>query len=915
VDPGQVSDTAVAHLSEEGQTEVETLEQFGDPDDDAVLTAESPVREVKEPKANDTDEPEKLRKSLRPILEKRSKVESDNTGDESDEGTDIPEQLAALGQDTTELERPTNADELEKVPVSPQSIKSLRIRDTEQDDDSLQSDEDNERSEEDTEDSRDTTKATSTVSPTVWRQPDPRLRSVRRQPQLNVQGTTTTTQTPLRQRAPLPTVSPVAQVGNLAREADDDDQSLAEDVGRLTKEQRKWAGNVLMALGLPSTSSQARVLGGAVAASRRIKDKGSERVKKLAGPLLKTVLDAGRPPWKDAAVAMAATGAKVQLDLLSIPKANRKLVPLKADSGENQAFWIEQTDAIGNRDKSFLCKPRNFGNDSETQASGGPKGGEVAREALAGRAAHFLASINLDIGMPETHVVKLDSEYVPGQSEKDPPVTCSVQEFRPSQGSVKGVGSDVLDQLDGDQIACLSIADTIMLNTDRHAGNLLLNGNDIVPIDHGESFAEPNEVGLARIRVALGGAHNALLGIPKAHEPMSTGVSSKVSTLLDAGQLSTSLKKDRDTTAAVHGDMKGMISDDAIEVSRRSAAFVKLAAGAKLSPAAIQVALGSGANELLDVHHVDELTFTKRASSIIKKAAEMQSVIKDVCLASGSEYAALCNEVKNLGWEVQDRGAPPNPSHFMLCDPMMMLSAIKNQTPPRKRGPAPKGAGANPKEADKQAAAGRKAEYDAKEAEGQANFNKIQRESISLDDARQIIMVIRKTTIDTLLKFIPAKEQQRMNQEQLRIAALPKDEQYDECGELSRQLNEMAFDFQKDKFDQLAKTYQWESIYEFTPPFERGMVHEYPNAKRALGGADVLGAMGSLNALEQGWADGTLAKKVVSEFGLYADDYAKQGQLPASDPDVKGLRNAPDAATARQYEQKLSAKIKAKNTQ
>lgn len=188
-------------------------------------------------------------------------------------------------------------------------------------------------------------------------------------------------------------------------------------VDKLRPDQRRWSDNVLRALKLKSKGSQARIIAGAVATAEEIGRTTPADAQK-ATQLRDSVLAAGNPPWGDMTRAMAAGAAKAQLDLLSIPPNQRRLQPLDPGAvGVNAAFWVNRRDADGQTRASFLCKPANT---LITKAVDGvPLCGEVIREALSGRAAQtFAQQTGIDIGMPETHVVKLDANVLP------PPSAC-----------------------------------------------------------------------------------------------------------------------------------------------------------------------------------------------------------------------------------------------------------------------------------------------------------------------------------------------------------------------------------------------------------------------------------------------------------------------------------------------------------
>ena len=197
-------------------------------------------------------------------------------------------------------------------------------------------------------------------------------------------------------------------------------------IDKLPPEQQKWAANVMRALGLKSTNSQARTLVGAINSAAMVEQTGLPQDKETAKNLKKRLVSVGKPPW-DMGKAMEVGAAKVQLDLLSIPPGNRQPRPLgDGQGGVNQAYWIDRHDPDGVSRASFLCKPATDLDETMDliAPSGGPKGGEVAREALTGRAAEFLAGSGIDIGMPETHVVALDRAQLGGEGGQMSPARC-----------------------------------------------------------------------------------------------------------------------------------------------------------------------------------------------------------------------------------------------------------------------------------------------------------------------------------------------------------------------------------------------------------------------------------------------------------------------------------------------------------
>lgn len=435
---------------------------------------------------------------------------------------------------------------------------------------------------------------------------------------------------------------------------------------------------MLRALKLKSKGSQTRVLAGAIAGVEQLRKDNSPDLAQ-ATQLLATVTLAGDPPWKDTRQAMAANDAKMQIDLLTIPAASRRLKVLSG-GGVNATFTVDRIDADGKRRPAFLCKPatpdRTVGNDYD-KVPGIPDGGEVSREALAARAAQSFASqTGIDVRMPESHVVSLSSDMVPGGLPNGPPITASIQEFGAGTSQLKGLTDQQKAAIPLAQVAALAVYDLMTVNTDRHSGNIMCDAQgNMLPIDHGCSFVQ-GTAGRKRIADTMGGPHNALLGLPAAFEPMPQDMVRKLKSMAttDYGD---SLRKDRDLIEAAHPDMAGKIDDEAIDTAQKAARFAKLAARNKppLTPGSMHVAFAAHINELLDAPDFDAA-----AQAAIAEAAAYADTVKAVCLSDDAEYMNLARKVEKLGWYAQSRGQPPAPG--AISDPVLMMAIIENGIKP-----------------------------------------------------------------------------------------------------------------------------------------------------------------------------------------------------------------------------------------
>ncbi|HWE73533.1 MAG TPA: hypothetical protein VG328_10275 [Stellaceae bacterium] len=564
-------------------------------------------------------------------------------------------------------------------------------------------------------------------------------------------------------------------------------------IDKLPPSQRKWSDNVLRVLKIPSKSSQSRILADSIAITEQMRQEKHADVKQ-AEELCKIVVGAGTPPWKDTKKAMAAGDAKVKLDLLSLPADKCTLEKLDPDSkGVNQAFWINRKDptATDGLARSFLCKPATQ-RPGLGAIAGLPSRGEVAREALAGRAAQLLSKqTGIDIGMPETHVVSVGSDKLPPdvRPQGGGDLTCSVQEARPNVGAIKKLGPMAAAAVSSDQVAGLAIFDTITLNTDRHSGNVLVDAqNNLIPIDHGASMLEPVELkdaednvlydsGLARVEKAMAGPHNALLSLPGAHAPMSGKMLKSLKTL-DPDALANQMAKDRNEIASAHPEMKDTVSDHAIAASRRSAMFVKLCAANKppLSPATMQIALGTYAKDLLQPARPDK-DFTKLAKQIIARYVPQQEAIKNVCTASDGEYAELRAQAEALGWSVDRRGTGLGGG---IVDPVMLVT-ILGRTPPVKFAKAEQISTLKLDGEEKTRAV--KANQEARKKAAEANQRAIAdmlAKPIDPVAAADALLKVKKSAVAKLLPLLPdALKAQNANQVRTILARPPTDQLHD----------------------------------------------------------------------------------------------------------------------------------------
>jgi|SRR5271165_89142 len=422
---------------------------------------------------------------------------------------------------------------------------------------------------------------------------------------------------------------------------------------------------------------------------------------------LRDKIDAkGVPPWqgKD---AREAAQAKVELDLLSIPKDQRTMAV--QGGGANPSFWVERSAPGGGANKrSFLCKP------ASTQASmtpAIPTGGEVAREALAGQVAEsLLAKMKLDLDMPETHAVTLSSDYFPGgppAGYQQGPISCSVQEAKPVKAAVKKAKRHEREAIPPSQCAAIAFMDLVGLNTDRHNENVLIGQTGgLIPIDHGLMFpSAPTDIrsdgnpmgtdGVVRLGAALSGPHNAMLRLPGTHQPMTEDMAAGLQSL-EPGEIRDELAQARDDMGQTNA-----VSDASLNMSLAATRFMMLAgkvtSGKKkdlkrLSPADIQVAFGANAEELIGLpppaDNKAAKEFDKRAKEILQQALQDQPATALTCTLESSGFAEMRKQLKALGWAVDARVETPERGAGIAADPAVCAKLVALQIKPPTPKPA-----------------------------------------------------------------------------------------------------------------------------------------------------------------------------------------------------------------------------------
>jgi hypothetical protein len=199
------------------------------------------------------------------------------------------------------------------------------------------------------------------------------------------------------------------------------------------------------------------------------------------------------------------------------------------------------------------------------------------------------------------------------------------------------------------------ILDMMSLNMDRHGDNVMMQTPqggppDLVPIDHGLTFPPPSADTLSEMAKKIGAGFNAMLAMPGSHEPFTDEMLEAIEAI-DPDTMAVGLRREMALLEKHHGQTKGKLTSDAIEMSRRSTLFLKKGAAfdPPLSPAAIQVALGQYAAELLDPA-VAETEFDRHADEILADVAAQQEDLKELFLMPMAQQGEMRLGLVANGW-------------------------------------------------------------------------------------------------------------------------------------------------------------------------------------------------------------------------------------------------------------------------
>jgi hypothetical protein len=420
----------------------------------------------------------------------------------------------------------------------------------------------------------------------------------------------------------------------------------------------------------------------------------------------------GLPPWDPEKEAIATKCRAISI-FESGGKANQ-LPP--GEAGTSGSWFVEaKTAQLTDKDKAgkslFIFKPADT---EDVYEKGWERNGGAIREVAAKLMSdHVLATTGIDLGVSPTSLVMVDNERLPDRDalasgkaggiddDKPPQRVGAIQELAANDGNVQKVFDttdknydplkakafeDDLKQIPPDELGKTVWADFLTINHDRHGGNILIDraNKKLIPIDHGKSM--PPTLGVAVLYREEIGQKNALVKLasegrlPQLDQKLSPEMVRKID-LHDPFATANHVKDTRDKLKdptkhdPFEVEQAGKLSDEALDLSAKSAYFFKVAAKELTLRQMIQAQsrymykVLAAANQ----KELDQAVAWAIAKAQAASTSENQ-LIKMFPKLPG-EQTQLLAAVTPLGWI----WSPTKTGDMFINDPDLVLKIIQNQ--------------------------------------------------------------------------------------------------------------------------------------------------------------------------------------------------------------------------------------------
>jgi hypothetical protein len=327
--------------------------------------------------------------------------------------------------------------------------------------------------------------------------------------------------------------------------------------------------------------------------------------------------------------------------------------------GVNASYWIESTETSptgqNTTPKQFLFKPKDKeqgpGSDYEKFGILGVK------ESLASATSKIVAEqTGLDLGVPETSVATVGGFAIEG-GKRGEVQQGSIQQFEKTDGELRDQDPSIYNSIPKEEWHRVAIQDIVSVNCDRHGGNFMVKRgrggetSKLVPIDHGSSLPTPSDFenvsqDLGGFR-AMGSVQNVTLKQPASYEPFSQDMLDAISRL-DPDGIADHMREHVASLDEVNPGLDGqkLLPDESIELSRRTAKFLK-AAAPFMSSAEIMVAIHSNREEFTDFEKdIDDV-----CQRVIDKQLPLKGVIQQMMTGPDDGRQELVALLKKNGWD------------------------------------------------------------------------------------------------------------------------------------------------------------------------------------------------------------------------------------------------------------------------